>query len=98
MNVLHMEADMAPLLGRKLTMSVRVALWIRKTGSGPATHVRANSEPAENQARLVLPHAHTSLAHWNPSRAGLASQAPTCKGTLILPLLLSSTREIGTRR
>jgi hypothetical protein len=34
----------------KLTLSVRVAVWIRETGSGPPTHVRANSEPAASRA------------------------------------------------
>jgi hypothetical protein len=129
---------------------VRVAVRIRETGSGPHTHVRANSEPSltegpgepsrtrpslargaphtdefgslepepsrtrepdpwrpthrrvwligtqaepdswrpthrrvwpigtraepDSLARLVAPHTQTSLGHWNPSRAGLASQ------------------------
>jgi hypothetical protein len=28
---------------------VRVAVWIRETGSGPPTHVRANSEPSPTE-------------------------------------------------
>jgi hypothetical protein len=60
----------------KLTLSVRVAVWIRETGSGPPTHVRANSEPAASRARLgrarlLAPHTQKSLAHWDPSRARL---------------------------
>jgi hypothetical protein len=74
---------MVPPLVTELTLSVRVAVWIRETGSGPPTHVRANSEPAASRApsnalasqsglgraRLVAPHTQTSLAHWNMSRA-----------------------------
>jgi hypothetical protein len=80
----------------KLALSVRVAVWIREPGSGPPTHVRANSEPAASRVlpkalssqaglgrpRLVAPHTQTSLVHWDPSRAGLASQTRTCMGTL----------------
>jgi hypothetical protein len=69
-------------------------MWICETGSGPPTHVRANSWPAVSQAppkalagpaglvraRLVAPHTQTSLAHGNPSRAGLASETRTCMG------------------
>jgi hypothetical protein len=76
MNVLDMEADMVPPLVTKLRLSVRVAVWIRETGSGPPTHVRANSKPVASpaglgRARLVAPHTETSLAHWDPSRAAL---------------------------
>jgi hypothetical protein len=46
MNVLDMEADIVPPSVTKLTLSVRVAVWIREPGSGPPTHVRANSEPS----------------------------------------------------
>jgi hypothetical protein len=88
MNVLDMEADMVPSLVTKLTLPVRVAVWIRETGSGTPTHVRANSEPVASRAplkalasqaglgraRLVAHHTQTSLAHWNPSRAGLESR------------------------
>jgi hypothetical protein len=77
MNVLDMEADIVPPSVTKLTLSVRVAVWIRETGSEPPTHVRANSEPGASQAppkvlaspaglgrpRLVAPHTQTSLAH-----------------------------------
>jgi hypothetical protein len=49
MNVLDMEADMVPPLVTKLTLSVRVAVWISRTGSGPPTHVRANSEPSPTE-------------------------------------------------
>jgi hypothetical protein len=49
MNVLDMEADMVPALVTKLTLSVRVAVWIRETGSGPPTHVQANSEPSPTE-------------------------------------------------
>jgi hypothetical protein len=34
------------------------------------------------QVRLVTLHTRTSLTHWNPSPAGLASQTRTCMGTL----------------
>jgi hypothetical protein len=50
MNVLDMEADMVPSLVTKLTLSVRVAVWIREPGSGLSTHVPANSEPAASRA------------------------------------------------
>jgi hypothetical protein len=87
---LEVEADMAPSLVTKLTLSVRVAVWIRETGSGPPTHVRVNSEPAASRAppkalaspaglgraRLVAPHTQASLAHRNPSRARLV-RVPT---------------------
>jgi hypothetical protein len=49
MNVLDMEADMVPPLVTNLTQSVRVAVWIRETGSGPPTHVRVNSEPSPTE-------------------------------------------------
>jgi hypothetical protein len=63
--------------------TVRVGVWIRETGSGPPTHLRANSEPAASRtppkalasrtrlgrARLVAPRTQASLAHRNPSRA-----------------------------
>jgi hypothetical protein len=79
-----------------LTLSVSVAVWIRETGSGPPTHVRDKSDPAASRAtpkvlasparlgraRLVAPHTEASLAHWDPSRAGLASQTRTCMCTL----------------
>jgi hypothetical protein len=38
----------------------------------------------------VATHTRTSLAHWNPSRVGLASQTRTCMG----PLTEMSTRNI----
>jgi hypothetical protein len=49
MNVLDMEADMVPPLVTNLTLSVRVAVWIREPGSGSPTHVRANSEPSATE-------------------------------------------------
>jgi hypothetical protein len=52
MNVLDMEADMVPPLVTKLTLSVRVAVWISETSSGLHTDVRANSEPAASRAPL----------------------------------------------
>jgi hypothetical protein len=75
---------------------LKFALWIREPGSGPPTHVRANSEPVASRAppkalaspsglgraRLVAPHTQTSLALWNPSRAALASQTLTYMDTL----------------
>jgi hypothetical protein len=83
MNVLDMEADMAPHLVTKLTMSVRVAVWICETGSGPPTHVRASSEPIASpvglgRARLVAPNTNEfgSLER-EPSRTR------TCMGTLM---------------
>ena len=80
--------------GRKL--AVLVAVWIRESGVGPPTHVRANSKPAASRAppkalrsqarigqvRLVTLHTRTSLTRLNPSPAGLASQTRTCMGTL----------------
>jgi hypothetical protein len=78
-----MEADTVHHLVTKLTLSVRMVVWIRETGSGPPTHVRANSEPAASRAppkalaspaglcraRLMVPHTQTSLSHWNLSLA-----------------------------
>jgi hypothetical protein len=95
MNVLDMAADRVPLLVTKLALSVFVAVWIRESGLGPPTHVRANSKPAASQAppkaltsqarisqvRLVTLHTRTSLTHWNLNPAGLASQTRTCMGT-----------------
>ena len=57
--------------------------------------LRANSKPAASRARpkaltsqarigqvrLVTLHTRTSLSHWNPSPAGLASQTRTCMET-----------------
>jgi hypothetical protein len=40
---------MVPPLVTKLTLSVRVAVWIREPGSGPPTHARANSEPSPTE-------------------------------------------------
>ena len=91
-NVLDMVADMVP----KLALSVFVAVWIRESGLEPPTHVRANNKPVASRAppkgltsqarigqvRLVTLHTRTSLTHWNPSPAGLASQTRTCMGTL----------------
>jgi hypothetical protein len=76
-----------PSLRTKLTLSVRVAMWIREPGSGPPHTYepiasRAPPKALASQARLVAPHTQTSLAHWNPSRAGLTSQTRMCMGTL----------------
>jgi hypothetical protein len=38
--------------------------------------------------RLVTLHTRTSVTHWNPSPAGLASQTRTCMGTLTLSQLM----------
>jgi hypothetical protein len=93
-NLKYVLAKVKPLIMKQDTvikLTGRVAVWIRETGSGPPTHIRANSEPAASRAppkalaspaglgraRLVAPHAQTSLAHWNPSRAGLSSQTRT---------------------
>jgi hypothetical protein len=79
----------------KFPLSVFVAVWMRESGLGPPTHVRANSKPAASrappkaltsQARigqvlLVTLHTGTSLTRWNPSPAGFASQTRTCMGT-----------------
>ena len=79
----------------KLALSVFVAVWIRESGLGPPTHVPANSNPTASRAppkaltsqarigqvRLVTLHTRTSLTHWNPSPAGLASQTRTCMGS-----------------
>jgi len=80
----------------KLALSVFVAVCIRESGLGPPTDVRANSKPAASRAppmaltnqariglvRLVTLHTRTSLTHWNPSTAGLASQTRTCMGSI----------------
>ena len=82
----------------KLALSVFVAMWIHESGLGPPTHVRANSKPVASRAPpkaltsharigqvwLVTFHTRTSLTHWNPSPAGLASQTRTCMGSLTL--------------
>jgi hypothetical protein len=68
----------------KLTLSVRVAVWIREPGSRPPTHVRANCEPSPTEGP-------GEPGSWRPThgrvwligtRAGLASQTPTCMSTL----------------
>jgi hypothetical protein len=80
----------------KLALSVFVAVWIDESGLGPPTHVRANSKQAASRAppkaltsqarvvqvRLVTLHTQTSLTHWKPTPAGLASQIRTCMDTL----------------
>ena len=95
MNVLDVVADHGSSLVTKLALSVFVAVWIRESGLGPPTHVRANSKPAATRAppkaltnqarigqvRLVTLHTRTGLTHWNPSPAGLASQTRTCMGS-----------------
>jgi hypothetical protein len=82
----------------KLALSVFVALWIRESGLGFPTHVRANSKPAASRAppkaltsqarigqvRLVAFHTRPSLIHWNSSPAVLVSQTRTCMGQLRL--------------
>jgi hypothetical protein len=91
MNVLDMEADIVLPLMSKLTLSMRVAMWIPESGSGLPTHVRANSEPAASRAppkALASPARgapHTDefdSLEPEPSRAGLASQTLTYMGTL----------------
>jgi hypothetical protein len=73
----------------KLTLSVRVAVWIRETGSGQPTHLRANSEPAASRATpkgLASPARgapHTDefgLLEPEPSRT--SSETRTCMGPL----------------
>jgi hypothetical protein len=60
---------------------LRFALWIREPGSGPPSHVRANSEPSPARG---APHTDEfGSLEPEPSRAGLASQTPTCMGTSI---------------
>jgi len=82
----------------KLILPVLVAMWMRESGLGPPTHVRANSKPAASRApskaltsqarigqvRLVTFHTWTSLTHWNPSPAVHASQTRACMGHLTL--------------
>jgi hypothetical protein len=107
-NVQYLVAKVKPLIAKKVTvmrsaitpearvaLSVFVTVWIRESGLGPPTHVRANSKPAVSRAppkvltsqarigqvRLVTLHTRTSLIHWNPSPAGLASHTRTCMGT-----------------
>jgi hypothetical protein len=94
-NVQYLVAKLRPLIVIKLALSVIVAVWIRESGLGAPTHVRAHSKPATSRApskaltsqarigqvRLVTIHIRTSLTHWNPSPAGLASQTRTCMGT-----------------
>jgi hypothetical protein len=48
----------------------------REPGSDIFHHTRTSG------FRLVTLHTRTSLTHWNPSPAGLASQTRTCMGTL----------------
>jgi hypothetical protein len=93
----------------KLALSVFVAVWIRESGLGPPTNVRANSKPAARRAppkaltsqarigqvRLVTIHTQTSLTHWNPNPAGLASQTRTFMGTLKEPRCFNSDSHIG---
>jgi hypothetical protein len=68
-----MEADIVPLLVTKLTLSVRVAVWIRESGLEPPTHVRANSEPAASRAP---PKALASPARGAPHTAEIGSVEP----------------------
>jgi hypothetical protein len=58
-NVRYLIGNVKPLLVTKLALSVFVAVWIRESGLGPPTHVRANSKPA---ARRAPPKALTSQA------------------------------------
>ena len=78
----------------------------------PPTHLRANSKPAASRAppkaltcqarigqvRLVTIHRRTSLTHWNPSPAGLASQTRTCMGTFSGEIYPSLAPESSSRR
>jgi hypothetical protein len=93
MNVLlDMEADMDKThtvcaFGR---VDTRDWLGTTHTRKRPiASRRRAEPSRAEPhrrpwRARLVAPHTQTSLAHWNPSRAGLASETRTCMGPFVL--------------
>jgi hypothetical protein len=71
----------------KLTLSVRVAVWIRETGSRPPTQVRANSETAATRAP---PKALASPARGAPHTDEFGSLEPepsrtrTCVGTFNL--------------
>jgi hypothetical protein len=53
------------------------------------SRVRRGGEPGADEfhhTRMsVATHTRTSLAYWNPSRVGLASQTRTCMGPLRLP-------------
>jgi hypothetical protein len=88
MNVLDVEADMVPPLVTKLTLSVRVAVWIREPGSGPPTHVRANSEPSPNEGTGDPSWTRPSPARGAPHTDEFGSLEPepsqtrTCMGTL----------------
>jgi hypothetical protein len=87
MNDLDMEADMVPPLVTKLTVSVLVAVWIRETGSGPRTHVRANSEPSPTEGPGEPSRTRPSPARGAPHTDEFGSLGPepsqtrTCMGT-----------------
>jgi hypothetical protein len=81
MNVLNVEADIVPPLVTKLTLSVSVVVWIRESGSGPPTHVRANSEPSPTEGS-------GEPGSWRPTHTDEfsslepePSQTHTCMGT-----------------
>jgi hypothetical protein len=60
---------------------VRVAVWIRETGSGPPTHVGANIEPA---ASRVPPKALASPARGAPHTDEFGSLEPEPSRTRIV--------------
>jgi hypothetical protein len=88
MNVLDMEANMVPPLVTKLTLSVRVAVWIRKPGLGPPTHVQANTKSSPTEGPGELSRTQPSPARGAPhtNEFGLLgpepSQTRTVMGTI----------------
>jgi hypothetical protein len=75
----HISATLRSLATGRSFEDLKFAVWIRETGSGPPTHVRANSEPSPARG---APHTDEfDSLEPEPSRAGLASQTLTCMGT-----------------
>jgi hypothetical protein len=84
--LLDVEADMVPPLVTNHTVCacgrVDTRDWLGTTHTYEPIASRAPpkalASPAGlGRARFVASHTQTSLAHWNPSRAGLASETRT---------------------
>jgi hypothetical protein len=84
-NAQYLIAKVNPLIAKQDTV-MRNAITPEAASRAPPKALM--SQARIGQVRLVTLHTRTSLTHWNPSLAGLASQNRTCMGTLMGQSLL----------